>query len=115
MQKARYVRLCSDEAGASHFEDVEVSLDPVGFAPPAPLLNVAALFPASGCAFVGGPPEWGGGVPHPAPRRQVFCTLSGTYEVTASDGERPAACCSWKTRRARGIQPGSRRRPSYSP
>jgi hypothetical protein len=24
---------------------------------------------------------------HPAPRRQVFCTMQGGYEVTASDGE----------------------------
>lgn len=88
MQKAQYVRLYSDEAGDSHFDDVEVTLDPVDFAPPAPPLNIAWLFPASGCGFVGGPPEWGGEVPHPAPRRQVFCTLSGSYEVTASDGER---------------------------
>jgi hypothetical protein len=25
-------------------------------------------------------------LPHPAPRRQLFCNLRGEYEVTASDG-----------------------------
>jgi len=27
-----------------------------------------------------------GGIPHPSPRRQVFCTMQGEYEVTVSDG-----------------------------
>jgi hypothetical protein len=30
---------------------------------------------------------WHGDVPHPTPRRQVFCNLTGEYEVTTSDGE----------------------------
>ena len=32
------------------------------------------------------PPDWDGSTPHPAPRRQLFYTLRGAYEVTASDG-----------------------------
>ena len=32
------------------------------------------------------PAGWGGETPHPVPRRQVFCTAVGNYEITASDG-----------------------------
>ena len=38
------------------------------------------------CDFVSAPKDWAGQVPHPAPRRQLFCNLRGEYEVTASDG-----------------------------
>ncbi len=72
--------------GESHFEEVEQALASADFAPPAAPLNVAALFPAARCSFVGGPPDWGGAIPHPAPRRQFFCTMRGEYAVTASDG-----------------------------
>ena len=86
MQRARYVRLFADAHGESHFDDVEIELAPVDFAPPAPPLNVASLFPASRCSVIGGAPRWAGGIPHPSPRRQVFCTMQGEYEVTVSDG-----------------------------
>ena len=86
MSQARYVRLYADEEGESHFEEVTVDLTPMDFAPPAPPLQVASLFPATHCAFVFGPPGWDGAIPHPAPRRQLFCTLRGAYEITASDG-----------------------------
>ena len=86
MQRARYVRLFADECGESHFAEIDVHLEPVDFAPPAAPLHVAALFPALTCRLVGGPPDWDGSSPHPAPRRQLFCTLRGEYEVTASDG-----------------------------
>lgn len=86
MRRASYVRLFADERGESHFEEVEVDLEPVAFAPPAPPLHVATLFSATRCGLVCAPPDWGGQVPHPAPRRQLFCTLRGEYEVTASDG-----------------------------
>ena len=85
-RRASYVRLFADEQGESHFEEVEVELGPVDFAPPAPPLHVTALFPAARCGLVCAPPDWGGQVPHPAPRRQLFCNLRGEYEVTASDG-----------------------------
>jgi hypothetical protein len=80
------VRLFADEHGESHFEDVDVALAPVDFAPPAPPLHVGALFPAARCGFVSGPADWDGQIPHPSPRRQLFCNLRGEYEVTASDG-----------------------------
>ncbi len=33
MQNAKYIRLYTDESGESHFEDLEVELSPVDFAP----------------------------------------------------------------------------------
>ena len=86
MQVAKYVRMYADEAGESHFEDVEMELQPVDFAPPAAPLNIAAISPAAQCLWVGGPVGWRGDIPHPAPNRQIFCTMSGSYEVTVSDG-----------------------------
>jgi hypothetical protein len=87
MRRASYVRLFADERGESHFAEIAVELGPVDYSPPAPPLHVAGLFPATGCGFVGAPGDWDGQIPHPSPRRQVFCTLRGEYEVTASDGE----------------------------
>jgi hypothetical protein len=86
MQRATYTRLYADAQGDSHFAEVEVELAPVDFAPPAAPLNIAALFPASRCGLVGASPDWAGQVPHPSPRRQLFCNLRGCYEITASDG-----------------------------
>jgi hypothetical protein len=86
MQRAHYVRLFADEQGESHFAEVEVDLEPIDFAPPAPPLHVAALFPAARCGFVCGPVDWAGQIPHPSPQRQLFCTLRGEYEITVSDG-----------------------------
>ena len=33
MQHAKYIRLYADESGESHFEDLEIELNPVNFAP----------------------------------------------------------------------------------
>ena len=87
MQHARYTRLYADAAGETHFTEVEQTLTPQDFAPPAPPLQIAALFPATRCGFVGAAVDWDGIIPHPAPRRQLFCTMQGTYEVTVSVGE----------------------------
>lgn len=86
MQRKTIARIYAGEDGESRFEDFDVTLVAVDFAPPAPPLNVAALFAANRCSLVGGTTDWGGDVRHPSPRRQLFSTLSGSYEVTASDG-----------------------------
>jgi hypothetical protein len=83
---AGYTRLYTGDDGESHFEDLEVELVPQDFAPPAAPLNVGAFLPTAGSFWVGAPVGWAGQTPHPAPRRQVFCTVAGEYEVTASDG-----------------------------
>jgi hypothetical protein len=86
MQHAKYVRLYTDGNGESHFEDLELALAPVDFAPPAAPLNIAQFHPTAESTWVGAPPGWAGDKAHPSPRRQVFCTVQGEYEVTASDG-----------------------------
>lgn len=87
VQPFSYVRIFSDSHGESHFEDVHVSLEPREFAPPAPPLNLFALGETRAAAFVGGAPSWYGDIPHPTPRRQLMCILSGSFATTASDGE----------------------------
>jgi hypothetical protein len=83
----RYVRLYAGPDGESHFEDVEVALTPVDFAPPAPPLNISAFLPAARVGFLSGPPAWRGDAKHPAPRRQFIIYLAGGAGVQASDGE----------------------------
>lgn len=86
MQYAQYIRLYSDENGESHFEDLEIELAPVDFAPPAAPLNIGQFLPTAQSLWVGAPAGWAGEKPHPSPRRQIFCTVQGKYEVSASDG-----------------------------
>jgi hypothetical protein len=54
MQQAKYVRIFSDENGETHFEDIEMALPPVDFAPPAAPLNIAQFLPATQTLWVGG-------------------------------------------------------------
>ena len=55
--------------------------------PPAGPLNVIQLTDgAAAISLVGALPDWQGDIPHPSPRRQFMCTMTGSFEVTASDG-----------------------------
>lgn len=83
MQDVQFTRLYVDSAGESHFEEMAYRLDPEVT---SPALFAATLAPAAECRIVGATPAWEGSQPHTSPRRQVFCTLRGEYEVTASDG-----------------------------
>lgn len=85
--KANYTRLFADAAGRSRFEDLSIDLLP-GFAvPPAePLHSAGFLAPEGSTFWIGAPPNWKGGEPHPAPRRMIFVTTQGEYEVTTSSG-----------------------------
>ena len=62
------------------------SSDARGFCPPAAPLNIAQFLPATQTVWVGAPVGWAGDAPHPRAGRQIFCTMQGEYEVTASDG-----------------------------
>jgi hypothetical protein len=84
--RTRYTRLFSDEHGASRFADVEIELS-VGFsAPPAEPLHFAQFFKPDGSFWIGAPTNWKGDAAHPAPRRAIFVTTRGEYQVTTSDG-----------------------------
>lgn len=82
----QYVRIYSDDAGESHFEDVELALAPLDFAPPAPPIRVSAFSPAAMYGFLSSPPGWYGDW-HPTPRRQMLFYLAGEIEAETSDGE----------------------------
>jgi hypothetical protein len=81
-----YTRIYSDLTGESHFEDVEVELSQVDFAPPAPPLNLSSFNPAHQYAFCSFPKGWHGDW-HPTPQRQIFFLLSGEIAGQVGDGE----------------------------
>ncbi|MFO1061950.1 MAG: hypothetical protein U1E53_33885 [Dongiaceae bacterium] len=84
--QVRYVRLFTRSDGASCFEDREAGLE-AGFAvPPAEPLYSARLSSAEVVFWIGGSATWKGDVPHPAPRRMIFVTVQGEYQIEASDG-----------------------------
>lgn len=82
----RIVRLYSDADGESHFEDLEIELDLIDYASPAPPLYLSAARPANAFAFMKAPAAWSSDW-HPSTSRNLFLVLSGEWEVTASDGE----------------------------
>jgi hypothetical protein len=84
---ATYVRLYADETGESRFEKLALFLSPTDFAPPAPPLFAAQFLPTTQSFLIGAPSGWDGEVPHPSPRRQIFCVLQGDFRITASTGD----------------------------
>lgn len=80
-----YVRIFCDAAGASRFEDLEMSFSLADFAPPAPPISVSDPLPAEAVAIISSPAGWRGDW-HPAPRRQLMIVLSGGVEVEVSNG-----------------------------
>jgi hypothetical protein len=83
----RYVRLFTGNDGVSRFEELQAWLEERDFAPPAAPLLVGTVGEVSGSfLLVAGLHGWRGDVPHPTPRRQVFCVLEGRVRVTVGDG-----------------------------
>ena len=82
----KYSRIYADQAGESHFEDVEIELALVNIAPPAPPLNISSFSPAIQYAFWSFPAGWRGDW-HPVPQKQIFFVLSGEIAGQVSDGE----------------------------
>ena len=83
--QAKYARIFTDDRGISCFEDLTTDLLP-GFAvPPAEPLHTAPFLAGNNTFWVGAPTDWRGGAPHPAPRRMIFVTVQGCYEVTTSE------------------------------
>jgi hypothetical protein len=76
----------SDERGASHFADEEITFTSISYAPPAPDIHVSAFVPASRIGFSRESPGWSGAA-HPTPRGQYILILAGTVRVEVSDGE----------------------------
>ncbi len=82
----RITRIWTDETGASHFEDRDIELRSVDYAPPAPPLDVSAPLAAERALLFEFPDGWFGDW-HPAPHRQLYFNLGGHLEVEVADGE----------------------------
>ena len=82
----KYTKIFADKEGVSHFMDVEIELEPVEFAPPAPSVNLSSFNPSTQYAICVFPSGWYGDW-HPTPKKQTFFFLSGEMEVQVSDGE----------------------------
>jgi hypothetical protein len=82
----KYTRVYADAEGESHFEDVEVGMNEVVFAPPAPPLKLSEFIESSKFSFLSAEPGWFGDW-HPAPKRQFVLYLQGEIEAEVSDGE----------------------------
>lgn len=82
----KYACLFADEDGMTHFRDVEIDQSPIDFAPPAPPVYASEPIEATRALFTRFPVGWRGDW-HPAPKRQFGIVLSGTFEITAGDGE----------------------------
>jgi hypothetical protein len=85
----RYVRLHTDNAGKSHFEQATLELNEVDYRPPAPALFVSHTYEADGLQFIRLPAGWAGDSICP-PAHQFLICLKGHLEITASDGEKRA-------------------------
>ena len=77
----RIHNLYVDDAGETHFRDIEVEWETEG-----PGGKLSKRLPATGIIFRATPGtydlDW-----HPAPRRQYIVNLDGAVRITASDGE----------------------------
>jgi len=98
-----YTKIFVDKEGETHFMDIEIGLELVEYAPPAPPLLISQFNPAKRYAFSVFPSGWFGdwhptprkqvyfsgwfGDWHPTPRKQVYFILSGKLEGRVSDGE----------------------------
>ena len=82
----RITRIWVDEAGDSHFDDQEVELQTLYFAPPAEPFDVSAPLVAERALLFEFPAGWFGDW-HPAPHRQLYFNLGGHLEVEVADGE----------------------------
>lgn len=78
-------RLYSGSDGESHFEEQDLKLTSVDFAPPAPPLELSEYWDAERVSILRAPPGWYGDW-HPAPKRQLMFYLKGKVEGETSDG-----------------------------
>lgn len=77
----RIARIWADEAGASHYQDIEVEVKPSGplgkMSDPLPVTSMILRENEAGYDF-----DW-----HVAPRRQYIVMMEGLVEIQVSDGE----------------------------
>jgi hypothetical protein len=86
IQPIRCVRLFSDETGESCFEDIEIPMNEIQYAPPAPAVHLSEPRMATRLSWFRFPADWNDAA-HPTPRRQLFVVLSGEVEGWTSKGD----------------------------
>lgn len=79
-------RLYSDDNGDTHFEDVEIPMSAVQYAPPAPAVDLSDPLTATRVTWFRFPAGWSDDA-HPSPRRQLFVVLAGHVEGWTSTGD----------------------------
>jgi hypothetical protein len=72
--------------GETHYEEGDIALTPVDFAPPTPPLHLSSFYTATQYGFCRFPVGWAGSWHH-TPQRQLFSILAGTLEAQTSGGE----------------------------
>jgi len=82
----RYHHLYCDEAGVSHWRNVEIALEERVFAPPAAGIHVSEPELVKALMFLKLHAGWSEPA-HPTPKRQTLVCLAGAVLVTAGDGE----------------------------
>jgi hypothetical protein len=83
----KILRLFADDAGESHFEDVDIAFEEVDdYFKNTPPVLFSSFESAAQYGFERVPPGWVGDW-HPAPQRILAIYLSGEGEIQASDGE----------------------------
>jgi len=75
----KIVRLYTGPDNESHFEDIEIELNPTGH------MQASELQPTQGIIFRSAPPDHSSNY-HPVPKRQYVITLSGQVEIETGDG-----------------------------
>ena len=75
----KIVRLYTGADNESHFEDIEIALNPIGH------MQASELQPTHGIMFRSSPPSHLSDY-HPVPKRQYVITLSGQVEIETGDG-----------------------------
>ncbi len=79
-------RLFTDHAGESRFEEIEIEMDLVQYAPPAPALELSKPTSAVQYRWFRFPQDWHD-AEHRTPRRQLFVVLDGAVEGWTSTGD----------------------------
>lgn len=82
----KFLKLYCDEAGESHWQEIEVSLAERSFAPPAREIEVSEPETVGKLLFLRLKSGWNEPA-HPTPVRQKLVCLAGAARVTASDGD----------------------------
>ena len=86
LDRMRYQKLYSDDAGESHWDDVDVTVETRSFAPPAGDIEISDSEPVKQMLFLRLKSGWNEPI-HPTPVKQKLICLAGSVRVTASDGE----------------------------